>query len=119
MKKFITNFCVAAMALCGACPGHAALVTASTSTPVAIPDNSPDAGGASGIYISPTDSQLSGIVNPYVTSVSSVVFTITGGWDSDFTRVLKHIDGGVSQSVTLFSLLPYANSGFNTVTVTS
>src|SRR5260221_5263669 len=87
--KTAATFCVAAAVACAACQSHAALVTESTSTPVAIPDNSPDAGAASGIYIAPTDSQLSGIVNPSVASMS-LTFTITGGWDGDYTLVLKH-----------------------------
>ena len=97
----------------------AALVTEQNNTSYAIPDNSPNSGASSGVYVSSGD--VSGIVNPCVVGVS-LTFTITGGWDSDYTLVLKHLsdDGLTSQSATLFSALGgYANSGFNNVTATS
>jgi len=124
MKRFIVKFCVAAVAaVCVECRSHAALVTESTSASVAIPDNSPDVGAASDIYIAPTDLQLGGIVNPSVASMS-LTFTITGGWDGDYTLVLKHVDadGLSSQSSTLFTSLlsgGAANSGFTSVTLSS
>jgi hypothetical protein len=114
--KFMAMMVVAA--LCVLPRAQAALVTQANPTSYAIPDNSPDSGAASGVYVSPANPQLSGIANPYVIGVS-VAFTINGGWDSDYTLVLKHVsdDGMASQSATLFSALPYANSGFNNVTV--
>lgn len=85
-----------------------------------IPDNSPDAGAVSDIYIAPGDAQLSGIANPSVAAVVSVQFTIAGGWAGDFTVVLSHTDGTASQSVTLLDGLldgAAANSGFDHVTL--
>ena len=54
-------------------------------------------------------------------SINSISFTISGGWDGDYTIVLSHTDGTASQSVTLLSSLlggAAANSGFN-VTISS
>ena len=85
-----------------------------------IPDNSPNAGAASDIYIAPGDAQLSGIANPCVASVLGVQFTIIGGWDGDYTVVLLHTDGAASQTVTLLNRLlggAAANSGFDHVTL--
>jgi hypothetical protein len=120
MKRIIRNLCVAAAVVCGACQGEASLITWSASPGVSIPDNSPNAGAASDIYIAPGDSQLTGILNPSVASVASVQFTITGGWDGDYKLVLSHTDGTASQSVTLVNMLlggAAANSGFNNVTL--
>ena len=111
---------MAATVLCGACQSEGSL-SWSTSPNAAIPDNSPNVGAASDIYIAPGDSQLSGIVNPSVASVASVQFTITGGWDGDYTVVLSHTDGTTSQSLTLLKMLSggaAANSGFTSVTFT-
>jgi len=119
MKRIIRNLCVAATVLCGACQSEGSL-SWSASPGATIPDNSPDAGAASDIYIAPGDSQLSGIVNPSVASVASIQFNITGGWDGDFTVVLSHTDGTTSQSLTLLKMLSggaAANSGFNNVTL--
>jgi hypothetical protein len=119
MKRIIRNLCVAATVLCGACQSEGSL-SWSTSPNATIPDNIPNAGAVSDIYIAPGDSQLSGIVNPSVASVASVQFTITGGWDGDFKLVLSHADGTTSQSVTLLNTLlggAAANSGFNNVTL--
>jgi hypothetical protein len=99
-------------------PAAQATLSWSWSGSAAIPDNSPNAGAAAGIYISSADSQLSGILNPTVSAIASVGFTISGGWAGDYTVVLQHVDatGGGSQSVTLFSLLlggAAANGGFS------
>jgi hypothetical protein len=104
--------------------GHAhqseAALSWSVSPDKVIPDNSPDLGTSSDIYIAPGDSQLAGMMNPSVASVVSIQFTITGGWDGDYTLVLCHADGTTSQSLTLLNLLgggANASSGFNNVTL--
>lgn len=90
----------------------------SWSGSAAIPDNSPYVGAAAGIYIAPTDSQLSGIANPSISSIAAVTISITGGWAGDYTAALQHVnaDGSQSQSLTLFSMLlggTAANGGFD------
>jgi hypothetical protein len=120
MKKIIVKLCTAAAAICGAQQSEASLLTWSASPNATIPDNSPSLGAASDIYIASGDSQLSGIVNPYVAQLMSVQFTITGGWDGDYKIVLSHTDGTTAQSVTLLNMLlsgAAANSGFNNVTL--
>ena len=125
MKKFILNWCAAVIAGGGTFQIHAAL-SWSTSSGVNISDY-PATGAASDIYISSGDSQLSGIVNPYVASIASVTFTIVGNptaWAGDYTLVLQHVadDGLTSQSQTLFSSLlggAAANNGFDNVTLSS
>ena len=121
MKHFISTFCVATLLAWSTLQVHAALITGSNSGTFAIPDNTPNVGAASGIYID--SSQVSGIANPYVASLS-LTFTIVGGWAGDYTLVLKHVsaDGLTSQSSTLFSSLlggAAASSGFSSVTLSS
>lgn len=114
------TFCVAAVVCCTH-QGEASIEWDSTPN-ITIPDNMPNAGAASDIYIQSSDPKLSGFAHPSVTSVASIVFTINGGWDGDYTLVLKHTDGGVSESVTLFSSLlggAAENSGFNNVNLNS
>lgn len=121
MKTFIKYFCVAALVLGGVASSQASL-TWSTSSGQAIPDNSPNSGVASDIYIAPADSQLAGIINPSVASVDNVTFTIAGGWAGDYSVVLKYTDGVNSLSSTLFSSLQggaAANGGFTGVVLTA
>jgi hypothetical protein len=114
------TFCVAATVVCCAYQGEASIEWDSTANNLTIPDNMPNAGAASDIYIQSSDSKLSGFVNPSVASVASVVFTISVGWDGDYTLILKHTDGTTSQSVTLLNMIgggANASSGFTTVTL--
>jgi hypothetical protein len=80
-------------------------------TDVAIPDY-PGTGASSLIT-----STGSGLV-----AVSSLTFTITGGWAGDYTLALQYTDGTAAISTTYFSLLQGGaakNSGFDNVTLTS
>ena len=56
-----------------------------------IPDGQPDSGLLSAISIDSGDLQLSGIVDPWVSSVVSISFEITGGWNGDYIIQLKHV----------------------------
>jgi hypothetical protein len=121
MITTIRGLCLVAVIGC-ASQGEAALTWNATAPNVnlPIPDNNPNAGAASDIYIAQGDSQLSGMVNPCVASITSVQFTITGGWDGDYIIVLSHTDGTAAQSVPLLNTLlggAAANSGFDNVTL--
>jgi hypothetical protein len=124
MKAMITiirGLCVAALIVC-ASQSEAGLTwnAAAPNVNIPIPDNNPNAGAVSDIYIAQGDPQLSGIVSPRVASVVSVQFTIPGGWDGDYIIVLSHTDGTTAQSVTLLNMLlggAAANSGFDNVTL--
>jgi hypothetical protein len=107
MIQFMKTKLLTLMAVLAALPAAQASLSWSWSGSSTIPDNSPSSGAAAGIYIPSTDSQLSGIANPYVTGIASVGMTISGGWAGDYTVVLQHVNatGGGSQSLTLFSLL--------------
>jgi hypothetical protein len=121
MKTIIVKLCLAA-AVAGCALQSEAGLTWSASPNAAIPDNSPNAGAAADIYIAPGDSQLSGMVNPTVSQVASVRFTIAGGWDGDYRVVLSHTGGTTSQSVVLLNVLlsgAAANGGFNNVILTT
>ena len=112
------------IAVLAALPMAQASLSWSWSGSSTIPDNSPSSGAAAGIYIPSTDSQLSGIVNPYVAAVASVGITISGGWAGDYTVELQHVNatGGGSQSLNLFSTLlggAAANGGFSSFQLTS
>jgi hypothetical protein len=113
---------IAALAVLPA--AQASLASWSWSGSATIPDNSPYSGAAADINIPSTDSQLSGIVNPYVSAIASVGITISGGWAGDYTVVLQHVNatGGGSQSLNLFSLLlggAAANGGFSSFQLNS
>jgi hypothetical protein len=122
--KAIRLILLAVVLMAGGTKSEAMLLSWNTTSGQTIPDGQPNSGLVSDIYIAPTDSQLtgSGISTPYSASVSSIQFTISGGWAGDYTVSLKYTDGTTSLSSTLISSLQgglAANSGFTSVTLTS
>src|ERR1019366_3131030 len=112
------------VAMLAVLPAAQASLSWTWSGSATIPDNSPYSGAAADINVPSTDSQLSGIVNPYVSSIASVGITISGGGAGDYTGGLEHVNatGGGSQSLTLFSLLlggTAANGGFSSFQLNS